>query len=602
METMIRQFGQLRKSDNDDRTIEFIFSTSAKDRHRTVLNKDGWELDNFNNNGIAGYMHDVYGDGILAKPDPDDVIGKARAWVDGDNLIGEITFEPADLNEKADKIYRKIQFGSLNAVSVGFIEKGQGEMKGGDDPTYHFAGQELLEISVVNIPSNPEALKARSMKEWDNFYKSKTSDLTTEVVNNNLNNNTMAEEKVDGLTNEMTHKVEVEMKTDKFDEAVGKLTESVERIEKSIEDMNIPGPAGSNFSEQDEKDYRKFSYRKMIMEAAAGKLTGLEKEMNEEGKKELKDAGCTSDELAIAVPTMIHSRATLQATVDAAGGYAVPEDTLGLIPTLRNKFAVGRAGATILSNLQGDIKFPRRASDSVAYWRSEGGLATQSDSTYEALTLSPNRLTAYSMFSRQFLRQSSFDVEAEVRDTLMYAHLNALETAVYTGSGTSNQPTGLFASSINDGDHGSNGTVLNWDNIVQLERMVADDNALDGSLAYITSSKAAGTMKVTLKSTYQGGYIWSMDQALADGSLNGYDAYVSNNVPTNLTRGTGSNLTAVIFGNWKDLIIGQWGAMEFIVNPYSRDQYDEIRITGVGYFDLGLRHVESFAAIEGLEV
>jgi len=121
MNELVRQFGHIRKSEDDNRTVKFTFSTSAEDRHRTILNQDGWELEHFNKNGIAGYMHDVYGEGLLSKPDPDDVIGKARAFVEGDKLMGEITFEPKDLNEKADKVYRKIQFGSLNAVSVGLL-------------------------------------------------------------------------------------------------------------------------------------------------------------------------------------------------------------------------------------------------------------------------------------------------------------------------------------------------------------------------------------------------------------------------------------------------------------------------------------------------
>ena len=166
MSKLIRQFGQVRATEKDDRTVEFTFSTSAEDRHRKILNQEGWELDNFNVNGIAGYMHDVYGDGLLSKPDPDDVIGKARAWVEGDELRGSITFEPKDLNEKADKVYRKIQFGSLNAVSVGFREIGEGE-KDKESGAYRFAGQELVEISVVNIPSNPEALKSRDFQAWN---------------------------------------------------------------------------------------------------------------------------------------------------------------------------------------------------------------------------------------------------------------------------------------------------------------------------------------------------------------------------------------------------------------------------------------------------
>ncbi len=397
---------------------------------------------------------------------------------------------------------------------------------------------------------------------------------------------------------EVNETIDVNVNVDKFEATVDRFVSAVEKQAEA----QIPGAYGTAFSEKDDKEAKTFSYRKMISEAAKGNLEGIEKEMNEEGKKEQRDAGITPDEMGVAVPTVIHSRATLQATVDAAGGYAVPEDTLGLIGTLRNKMAVGRAGATIMPGLQGDVKFPRRASDSVATWRSEGGVAAQSDPAYESLSLSPNRLTAYSVFSRQFLRQSSFAVETEIRDTLMYAHLNALELSVYTGDGASNEPTGLFASSINDGDHGSNGTVLNWENIVQLERMVAEDNALDGSLAYITSAKAAGAMKTKLKSTYQGGYIWEMFTPLTDGMINGYNAFISNVLPDTLARGSGTNLSAVVFGNFKELIIGQWGAMEFIINPYSRDTYDEIRVTGVGYFDLGLKHAASFAAIEGLSI
>ena len=415
----------------------------------------------------------------------------------------------------------------------------------------------------------------------------------------------MAEEK---NNDQIEQEVVLSVNTDKFDEAAQRIADAAEKVATAAEGFKeaseksaLPGPVGTQFSEQDEKDAKTFSFRKLIMQKVEGNLDGFEKEMDEEGKKELREAGIIPDEAAVSVPYMIHSRATLQSTVDAAGGYAVPEDTLSLIESLRNEFAVGRAGATIISNLKGDVKFPRRASDSTATWRSEGGVSTQSDPTYESLTLTPHRLTANTVFSRQFLRQSSFDVENEVRNTLTYGHLNALETAVFTGSGTSNQPTGLFASSINDGDHGSNGTVLNWNNILQLEKMVAEDNALRGKLAYVTNATAAGKMKSTLKSTYQGGYIWEMFTPLTDGMINGYNAFVTNAISNALTRGTGTDLSAVVFGNWEDLIIGQWGALEFIVNPYSRDTYDEIRVTGVGYFDLGLRHAESFAAIEGLE-
>ena len=152
----------IRKVDEEARTVEFVASDNSVDSYNTVIPVDKWNLTRYQNNGIVGYMHDVYGETWTKSADPDDVIGKGEAFVEEDKLIVRITFEPKDLNERADKIFRKIQFGSLHAVSVGFrpTKKGHmGDEERGEDPkVYYYAGQELLEVSVVNIPSNANAL------------------------------------------------------------------------------------------------------------------------------------------------------------------------------------------------------------------------------------------------------------------------------------------------------------------------------------------------------------------------------------------------------------------------------------------------------------
>lgn len=162
------QVGELRAvaaNVEESRTVQFVISNNTRDRHRTVLDATKWQLDNFNRNGIVGYQHNVYGDGLCAGPNPDDVIGRGRAFLEGDQLIGEVVFEPADINPLAEKIFRKVLFGSLRATSVGFAEIGKGaygtgtQARGAADETYYFAAQELLEFSIVNIPSNPDATK-----------------------------------------------------------------------------------------------------------------------------------------------------------------------------------------------------------------------------------------------------------------------------------------------------------------------------------------------------------------------------------------------------------------------------------------------------------
>lgn len=162
-------FGNIREFDREKaeetRTVEFIISSAARDRHDSVLNMKGWQLDNFNRNPIVGYQHNVYGGNMCNAANPDDVLGPGRAYLENDLLIGEVTFETKDINPQAEKIFRKVLNGTLRATSVGFLELGKGELKKtiddkGNviDQVYHFAGQELLEFSIVNIPSNPEAV------------------------------------------------------------------------------------------------------------------------------------------------------------------------------------------------------------------------------------------------------------------------------------------------------------------------------------------------------------------------------------------------------------------------------------------------------------
>lgn len=156
----------LDNTQDEERTATFIASDSTKDRHGTVVNQLGWSIENFNLNGIIGYQHNVYGNDMCQeKATPDDVIGKGNAFVEDGKLKIKVTFKPEGRSEQADKVWLDVRDGFLNAVSVGFLELGEGkfgegeEARGAANQTYYYAGQELLEVSVVNIPSNPRALK-----------------------------------------------------------------------------------------------------------------------------------------------------------------------------------------------------------------------------------------------------------------------------------------------------------------------------------------------------------------------------------------------------------------------------------------------------------
>ena len=146
---------QNRKIDEKTRSVEFVASDESVDSYGTIIPVNNWVLDRFNGNGIIGYQHNLYW-----SSDPDNVIGKGTAWVEDGKLMVRIEFEPKEINELAEKIYQKVLFGSINGVSVGFSELDGGEFKGiNGQQVYVFGRCELLEISVVNIPANANALK-----------------------------------------------------------------------------------------------------------------------------------------------------------------------------------------------------------------------------------------------------------------------------------------------------------------------------------------------------------------------------------------------------------------------------------------------------------
>lgn len=162
---MNRKFAQaqVRKISDDvekTRYIEFVASDNSRDSYRTVLPVDKWDLNRFNKNGVIGYQHALY-----YSTNPDTVIGTGRAFIEDNQLIVGITFEPVELNPIAEKLFRKVLHGTIKAVSVGFDPIGEGawgvgeEAYGKANETYYYAGQDLLEVSVVHIPANKNAVK-----------------------------------------------------------------------------------------------------------------------------------------------------------------------------------------------------------------------------------------------------------------------------------------------------------------------------------------------------------------------------------------------------------------------------------------------------------
>jgi HK97 family phage major capsid protein len=157
------------------------------------------------------------------------------------------------------------------------------------------------------------------------------------------------------------------------------------------------------------------------------------------------------------------------------------------------------------------------------------------------------------------------------------------------------QPTGILnTSGIGSVALGTNGATITWAALVALETAIAAANADVSTMAYLTTPGQRGTAKVTPKIAGYPVFLWG-----DDAKVNGYRAEVSTQVPSTLTKGTAAGIcSAWIFGDWSQLILGEWGALEILVDPFRLKKQGMIEVTSFQMVGIAVRYAEAFAAIK----
>ena len=295
---------------------------------------------------------------------------------------------------------------------------------------------------------------------------------------------------------------------------------------------------------------------------------------------------------------------------DTTPGYFVGQPTQGgnlvatdlrsgsFIDLLRAKAMVTRMGATVISGLVGNVEIPRQTGASTTYWLAENTAPTESNATFDKVSLKPKTIGALSSVSRNLLLQSSMNVEAFVRNELAVSLALGIDLAALCGTGTNNQPTGIAnMSGICTVEGGTNGGSLTFDKLIDMETQVATANADVTNMYYLCNAATIGFLK-KIKNT-SGDYIWKpITEAVRNGfpgEVNGYAVGRSNQVRSGLQKGTSNNCHEIYFGNWADLLIGEWGFLEIDVNRYG-DAWKSggVEIRALQTIDIAVRHPKSF--------
>lgn len=274
-----------------------------------------------------------------------------------------------------------------------------------------------------------------------------------------------------------------------------------------------------------------------------------------------------------------------------AGGHTVETQLRGFVDLLRPRAKVLAAGATLLPGLVGKVAIPRQTGAASAYWVGEGDAPTKSQQAFDQIPMEPRTVAAFTDISRKMLLQSSLDVQNFVGQDLTAAIALAVDAAALNGAGGT-QPTGLLSQSgvLTQTIAGAAPT---WAEIVGFETKVAVEDADAEQAAYLTTPSVRGHLRRISKVVGENGFIWeAAADRQADGTMNGYRAFVSSNAPQAL--GAGDDEHAIIFGNWSDLIIGMWGVLDLMVDPYSNSAAGGVRIVAMQDVDVAVRHPESF--------
>lgn len=344
------------------------------------------------------------------------------------------------------------------------------------------------------------------------------------------------------------------------------------------------------------KDY---SLHKAIRsQMANGTLDGVELELHQETVKRAKAAGVAITGLAVPMGTARSEKRADGQTVTqdsgAYGGNLVATELQSPIEFLRPQPVLESLGARFMTGLQGNLKFPTNDGGITATWEGEVTEVANTKNAYGSKEMSPKRLAASVLMSLQNIMQSSTDLELMTVQDIRDAVAEAIDRAGINGSGSGNQPLGILnTSGIGSVVGGTNGAAPTWANIVDLETSIFVQNANSARMNYLINPVTRGRLKKTKHEAGDLGYLMATDN-----TINGYPVGVSNLVPSNLTKGTGTGLSAGIFGDFSQLLIGQWAFLDMSVDDKSRKKEGYIEITVNTFLDLLVRQPKAFAAVK----
>lgn len=529
-----------------------------------------------------------FGRGDLAEEVFQDVQDGIRTLVSVGYMIDEMEVEEKDADGNIVK--RRISFAEFKQQLKSvhgedcFERAMKIERAGDSEPVFRVMGWTPFEISIVGIPADATVGIGRAAESAPIITSppQQETKIMTEIV---LEKDNAAEEKARVAAIRATAQAYAKYgATELALEYIGE-GKTVQDFQNAImakmatSHTADTGAANIGLTKKETQRYSVLRAIRALTDKDWG-AAGFERECH---KEILKRAGL--DEAAnngFYVPVEVQKRDLTVATA-ANGGYLVATDNLGgsFIDILRNRSLVAQLGATMLPGLQGNVTIPKQTGANTAYWLStEETAITEGNLTVGQLALTPKNVGSYQEISRQLMLQSSPAADALVMNDLAKVLAIAIDLAAFEGSGASGQPTGIS----NTGSIGGvTGTSIAYAGILEFQTDVAGSNALAANCAYVTTPSVAALLAQRQRFTSTDTPLWEGN--ILDGKVSGFRAAST----LQLTA------ASMIFGDYSQVVIGEWGMLEIALNPYANFTAAISGIRAIQTVDVGVRYAGAFS-------
>ena len=576
-------------ADEPSRSLEFSFSSEAPVERwfgSEVLSHAAESVD-------LSRLND--GAPVLWNHNPDQVLGVVeRGWIDDQKMRGMVSVR-FSRSPFAEEKLAEIKDGILRNVSVGYSIVDAKQDKDGSVVATRWLP---MEVSVVSVPADAGVGIGRSLDANDTAAPAADQTPTpNQPVENTIN---LDEVRAQAAAEERTRVASItalcrEHKSDDLAQgliesgaseadamrqvlgAIGKRA-AQPATPKAAAAQPIAG-ASADIGLTD-KEARSFSFLKCMR----AQLFPNERAFQEEAAFEREVSNATAQRMGLNPKGMliandVLSRSLTAGQASAAGDLIFTDARPGsFIELLRKRNFLTGLGVTILAGLTGPVGIPKQTGASQVYWKGEGVAATESEPSVGQVTMTLKEMSAWTRFSRSLMLQSSIDVETFVRNDLVTVMaLEQARVALY-GLGSSSQPEGLkLTTGINTKDFAANQPT--YAELVDMETLVAADDADVGTMNYVTNATIYGGFKTTEKAANTAQFVLE-----PGGTVNSYGVVRSNQVESG----------DVFFGVWNQMVLGLFGAVDLQVNPYSEDKEGNIRVVAHQAIDYAVRHPQAF--------